>query len=63
MAGRVSLQELNEVDQDTFVGAIGAVFEGSPWIAAQAISLASRVYSDHIRYNISGGLSRPDSIC
>jgi OHCU decarboxylase len=32
----ISLQELNAADQDAFVDAISFVFEGSPWIAAQA---------------------------
>ena len=32
----ISLQELNAAGQDAFVEAIGFVFEGSPWIAAQA---------------------------
>jgi OHCU decarboxylase len=32
----ITLQELNATDQEAFVDAIGFVFEGSPWIAAQA---------------------------
>jgi OHCU decarboxylase len=33
---RLSIEQLNDADQDAFVGAIGFAFEGSPWIAAQA---------------------------
>lgn len=35
-ASEITLQGLNGADRDAFVRAIGFVFEGSPWIAAQA---------------------------
>jgi OHCU decarboxylase len=31
----IALRDLNTAEQDAFVAAIGFVFEGSPWIAAQ----------------------------
>ena len=33
---RMTLREINALDQDGFVTALGFVFEGSPWIAARA---------------------------
>ena len=33
---RTTLREINALDQDGFVTALGFVFEGSPWIAARA---------------------------
>src|SRR5437773_411223 len=32
----MSLQEVNSLGRDTFVASLGPLFEGSPWIAAQA---------------------------
>ncbi len=32
----ISVQQINTLDQDTFVATLGFLFEGSPWIAAQA---------------------------
>ena len=33
---RMTLREINALDQDGFVTALGVAFEGSPWIAARA---------------------------
>lgn len=35
-AGQITLQELNMLDQERFVQALGGLFEGPPWIIAQA---------------------------
>jgi len=32
----MTLQELNRLDQDAFVEALGDVFEHSPWVAREA---------------------------
>ncbi len=32
----MTIQEVNSLDQEQFVGRLGFVFEGSPWIAARA---------------------------
>ena len=34
--GKITLQELNALDQERFVQALGGLFEGPPWIVAQA---------------------------
>ena len=36
MAARMTIVEINALDQEAFVAAFGSLFEGSPWIAAQA---------------------------
>ncbi len=33
---RISLQQLNALDRDAFVGALGHLFEGAPWIVREA---------------------------
>ena len=34
--GKIPLSELNAMDQDAFVAALGGLFEGEPWMVAQA---------------------------
>ena len=36
MPKHLTLQEINTLDQERFVMALGSLFEGSPWIAKQA---------------------------
>jgi 2-oxo-4-hydroxy-4-carboxy-5-ureidoimidazoline decarboxylase len=36
MTRQLTLQEINALDQEGFVNALGSLFEGSPWIARQA---------------------------
>ena len=33
---RLTVQEINALDQERFVAVLGSLFEGSPWIAAEA---------------------------
>lgn len=40
-----TLQQINQLDQEHFVQALGGVFEGPPWIVAQAWS--DRPFSSH----------------
>ena len=35
MPRRMTLEEINGLDRDGFVAALGPLFEGSPWIAAE----------------------------
>jgi OHCU decarboxylase len=36
MTSALTIDEINALDQESFVGALGSLFEGSPWIAAEA---------------------------
>lgn len=36
MAGQITLQEINALDQERFVQVLGTLFEGPPWIVAEA---------------------------
>jgi 2-oxo-4-hydroxy-4-carboxy-5-ureidoimidazoline decarboxylase len=36
MSRRISLQEINSLDQDTFTHTLAGIFEGPPWIITQA---------------------------
>ena len=36
MTSALTIDEINTLDQGAFVAALGSLFEGSPWIAAQA---------------------------
>ena len=35
-SARMTIDEINALDQEAFVAALGSLFEGSPWIAAEA---------------------------
>jgi OHCU decarboxylase len=35
-SARITIDEINALDQEAFVAALGSLFEGSPWIAAEA---------------------------
>src|SRR5919201_1714986 len=35
-SARLTIDEINALDQEAFVAALGSLFEGSPWIAAEA---------------------------
>ena len=36
MTSALTIDEINALDQESFVAALGSLFEGSPWIAAEA---------------------------
>src|SRR5919201_5108905 len=35
-SARMTIKEINVLDHEAFVAALGSLFEGSPWIAAEA---------------------------
>ena len=48
----VTLQDLNAFDQPTFVATLGLLFEGSPWIAAQAWHKRPFVSLSHLHQSL-----------
>ena len=46
--GRITLQELNTLDQEHFVQALAGLFEGPPWIVAQAWHKRPFANPDHL---------------
>jgi OHCU decarboxylase len=56
MADLLSLDELNAMDEDTFVAALGALFEHSPWVARDAYAARPFHSIDGLRAALEGAM-------